>query len=207
MSEDDNMSDCEEDLVDSKELDSQDLDEPENDASSGLYSINSILKYCYAVDHREDKVICFVSIILKLIGNQCKYCPLPAKATVRAIGCALVIKLKCEAGHVFSWASSLIITKRNGQAIYKINLVFASSLLLSGNNYYKRNQCCSFMGTKCISASTFFNYQRLYLCPVILKFFTTKMVSCDLPTIYFLVPCLLGLCVVRLQAVGCYSIW
>ena len=36
MSEDDNMSGCEEDLVDSEELDSQGLDEPENDASSGL---------------------------------------------------------------------------------------------------------------------------------------------------------------------------
>ena len=70
MSEDDNMSDCEEDLVDSEELDS---DEPENDASSGLYSINSILKYCYAVDRREDKVICFVSMILKLIGSIVLY--------------------------------------------------------------------------------------------------------------------------------------
>ena len=114
------------------------------------------------------------------IGNECKYCPLPAKATVKIIGCALVIKLKCETGHVFSWASSPTITKRSGQAIYKINLLFAASLLLSGNNYYKINQCCNFMGTKCISASTFFNYQRLYLCPVISKFYTTKMVSCDM---------------------------
>ena len=95
-------------------------------------------------------------MILQLIGNQCKFCPLPAKATIRPVGCALVIKLKCEAGHVFTWASSPIIAKRNGQAIYKINLDFASSLLLSGNNFYKIDRWCSFMGTKCISASTFF---------------------------------------------------
>jgi len=134
-----------------------------------------ILKYCYVADGREDKVICFVPIILQLIGNECKYCPLPAKATVKTIGCTLVIKLKCETGHVLSWA-----TKRSGQAIYKINFVFAAPLLLSGNNCYKIKQCCNFMGTKCISASTLFNYQRLYLFPVISKFYTTKMVGCDI---------------------------
>ena len=94
-------------------------------------------------------------MILELIGDQCRHCALTAKATVRTIGCGLLIKQKCEAGHVFSWALSPIITKRNGQAIYKINLAFASSLLLSGNNFYKINQFCSFMGTKCLLASTF----------------------------------------------------
>ena len=95
-------------------------------------------------------------MILELIGDQCRHCALIAKATVKTIGCGLAIKQKRESGHVFSWASSPIITKRNGQAIYKINLAFASSLLVSGNNFYKINQFCTFMGTKCISASTFF---------------------------------------------------
>ena len=111
--------------------------------------------FCCTVDGREDKIICYVSMILvcyvsmilELIGDQCRHCALIAKATVRTIGCGLVIKQKCEAGHVFSWASSPTITKRNGQAIYKINLAFASSLLLSGNNFYKINQFCSFMRT------------------------------------------------------------
>jgi len=73
------MTAGEEELVESEVPHSQDLHKLENNASVGVYSIICVLvciKYCYAVDDKEDKVICFVSMILQLIGNQCKFCPL-----------------------------------------------------------------------------------------------------------------------------------
>jgi len=79
------MTACEEELVESEVPDSQDLRELENNAFPGVYSIICVLvciKYCYAVGDKEDKIICFVSMILQLIGNQCKFCPLPAKAAI-----------------------------------------------------------------------------------------------------------------------------
>ena len=83
------------------------------------------------------KIICCVEKILELLGNQCRACPLQWKVTSRKVGCALVLKMKCSAGHVFTWCSSPTLTNANQQAIYKINLEFASAVLFSGNNYYK----------------------------------------------------------------------
>lgn len=131
----------------------------------------------YDAGCQEAKVICFVENILQLIGNQCKACPLQCKVTSKRVGCALVLKMECDAGHVFHWSSSPVIRNAKQNSVYKVNLDFASALLFSGNNYYKIRQFCSFVGVGCISASTYFAYQRLYLCPVISEYYTMKMVS------------------------------
>ena len=84
--------------------------------------------------------------------------------------------MKCNAGHVFTWSSSPVIRNANRRAVFKCNLVFASSLLFSGNNYYKIQQFFKFMDVSCIAPSTYFTYQRLYLCPVISNFYNKKTV-------------------------------
>ena len=75
----------------------------------------------------------------------------------------LVLKMKCDAGHVFHWSSSPVIRNAKQNSVYKVNLDFASDLLFSGNNYYKIHQFCRFVGVECISPSTYFAYQRIYL--------------------------------------------
>ena len=122
--------------------------------------------------------MCYVDRLLELIGRQCKFCPLQVKVSVRTVGCSLVVKMVCSREHTFSWASSpLVTTNSNKSVLYKANLVFASALLLSGNNYYKVSQLCRFMNLKCISPSTYFAYQRPCLTPAIEKFYNKEMVS------------------------------
>ena len=123
------------------------------------------------------KVICFVDKILELIGSKCRDCQLQCNVTTRMVGCTLEVRMECSDGHRFTWASSPTMRNDNRRVIYKSNLIFASALLLSGNNYYKIHRFCSFMKMRCISPSTFFTYQRMYLCPVISNFYTKTMVN------------------------------
>lgn len=127
------------------------------------------------------KVICLVEKIVDLVGNRCKTCGIPCTVTKKVIGCALVIKMVCNAGHKFTWASSPILRNSKRSAIYQINLDFVSTLLLSGNNFYKIQQFCRFLGVKCVSSSTYFTYQQLCLCPAISEFYNRKMVSKHVP--------------------------
>ena len=128
-----------------------------------------------------EKIICFVDQILLLVGNQCRTCSLPCTVSRKVVGCALSIKMLCAAGHKFTWASSPIIRNVKRSAIYRVNLDFSASLLLSGNNFYKIQQFCRFLGVKSVSPSTYFTYQRLCLCPVISEYYNRKMVSKYVP--------------------------
>ena len=119
----------------------------------------------------------YVDKLIDLIGSQCKSCPLQSKVSARVVGCSLVIKMVCSKGHTFIWASSPVVTNSDKSILYKANLVFASALLLSGNNYYKVLQLCHFMNMKSISPSTYYTYQRLCLSPAIQKFYNKEMVS------------------------------
>ena len=122
------------------------------------------------------KVICYVEKILELLGSQCRECSLQCEVTSKKVGCALVLKMKCSAGHVFTWCSSPTVTNANQHEIYKINMDFSSAVLFSGNNYYKIRQFCRFISVEVLSPSTYFSYQRLCLCPVISDYYNRKMV-------------------------------
>lgn len=123
------------------------------------------------------KIICYLDKLLELVGCYCRVCHLPCRVKKRLFGCAISISTTCEAGHLFSWSSSPTMTNANNAVIHECNMTFASSLLLSGNNFYKIHQFCRFLNLKCISPSTFFAYQRLCLCPVIQRFYNRNMVS------------------------------
>ena len=111
------------------------------------------------------------------VGTHCRFCPLTCRVTKRMYGCVIIINTVCEAGHVFTWTSSPSMINSNNAMMYQCNMAFVSTLLLSGNNFYKICQFCRFLDMKCISPSTCFAYQRLCLCSVIQKFFDHKMVS------------------------------
>ena len=130
-----------------------------------------------AVTDSSTKVICFVDKILELIGNKCSVCQQQCAIITKVVGCALEVKSECSNGHKFTWASSPTIRNANHRVIYKSSLVFASALLLSGNNYYKIHHFCKILGVESISPTTYFTYQRLFLCPVISDFYDTAMMS------------------------------
>ena len=58
-----------------------------------------ISTYIYTGCDRR-KVICLVEKIIDLVGNQCKRCGIPCTVTKKVIGCALVIKMVCNAGYL-----------------------------------------------------------------------------------------------------------
>ena len=64
-----------------------------------------------------------------------------------------------------------------GDTSAAINFLFASSILLSGNNFEKVEQLMEFTGIKTISSSTYHLYQRMYVCPGIEKYFSQEQRS------------------------------
>jgi len=111
----------------------------------------------------------------ELAGSRCISCNCPCEITTKPAECTVVIMMKCTAGHLLTWSSSPNIRNANAHAIYKFNLVFASLLLFSGNNY-KIQQFFKFMNVSVIGPSTYFGYQQLCLCPVISNFYVNKIV-------------------------------
>jgi len=81
-------------------------------------------------------------------------------AVYRIVGCALEVKWKCSNGHKFNWASSSTIRNANRHIMYKCNLDFATTVLLSGNNYYKIRHFCKILGLESISPTTYFAFQQ-----------------------------------------------
>ena len=109
---------------------------------------HNVLFLCIFLGHthvEDAKIICYIDRLLELAGSKCRICQLPCKRSTKVVGCALEVNMVCSAGHSFNWASSPLLTNSRSSAMYKINLVFASALLLSGNNYYKIRQFCRFM--------------------------------------------------------------
>ena len=91
-------------------------------------------------------------------------------------GCCLIIHAECDNGHSFQWNSSKSFYNQNNQNIYYDNLDFASAVVLSGNNFHEIEQFFCFLNTKIISASAFFAYQRLYICPAVDRFYQAEQV-------------------------------
>lgn len=91
--------------------------------------------------------------------------------TYRFIGACVVVQSKCPCSHTYEWVSSPMHKSAKGNAIAAINLLFASSILLSGNNFEKVKQLMEFTGVQIISSSTFHLYQRVYMCPGIEELF------------------------------------
>ena len=86
----------------------------------------------------------------------------------------MIVRSICPSFHTTDWLSSPMHKNAKGDAIAAINLLFASSILLSGNNFEKVEQLMDYTGIQTISSSTFHLYQRLYICTGIEAFFAQE---------------------------------
>ena len=78
------------------------------------------------------------------------------------IGCTLEIRWKCGAGHCGEWFSSHQVNR-----VYCNNLLAAASLLFTGNNFTKLSLFSKCFNLAWIGESTYVNYQKTYLSPVV----------------------------------------
>ena len=115
----------------------------------------------------EEDIYCASVAVTKTLGPcTCLMpsCSLPVDQHITKSGAALLIKFTCPAGHCVKWTSSPSHKDSKGSSIFAINLLLANSILLSGNNIAKIDMLLDFMGVASISKSSFFLYQKQYIC-------------------------------------------
>lgn len=91
-------------------------------------------------------------------------------------GCSVKVLGVCTKGHRFIWESSDVVTSKAGGRLYVDNLNFASSLILSGNNFRKMMVFARFYGLHIIKVTAFHGYQRNIICPAVDTFYKRKQV-------------------------------
>ena len=135
---------------------------------------------CYVyLDDYGNRVVCSLDKLLELVKCRCAepWCDSLYDVRYRRCGCVIIIFGTCENGHTFEWVSSDLIFNQSQQKLYKDNLRFASSIVLSGNNLVKIQLFCQFFGIQTISKSTFHAYQQNIICPAIHRFYIMKQVN------------------------------
>lgn len=130
------------------------------------------------LDAFGNRIFCSVNKILKLAQRKCSFplCDSFYKVSYKPSGCAIIVSGICDNGHKFEWTSSESSVNQSEHTLYRDNLSFATALVLSGNNFSKIALFCKFYGVKVISKSTFYAYQRQYICAAVHHFYTTKQV-------------------------------
>ena len=136
--------------------------------------------YCLQVKRSENlsrkiSILCLCQL-LKLAHCTCSMpsCNLPVDRHITKSGAALLIKFTCPAGHCVKWTSSPSHRDSKCSSISAINLLLANSILLSGNNIAKIDMFLDFMGVASISKSSFFLYQKQYICPAIKNYWESE---------------------------------
>jgi len=126
----------------------------------------------------DARVICSVNKLLELFGKICheRQCNKEYHVTTKSIGCCLRIDAQCSNGHRHIWLSSDKIPSEKGE-IYRDNLDFASAVVLSGNHFAKIQQFCQFLNVATLSRTSYYSYQRLYICPAIDQYFAEQQVT------------------------------
>lgn len=117
---------------------------------------------------KDTKVICSLDLFLELF----KYCRHPGCANQaiikhHTIGPTLIVNWKCSSGHQGKFTSS-----KDVNDMYVNNLQTAAAILLSGNSFFKIEKMARFMGLSFFSDATFYRVQRLYLIPVVNKWWS-----------------------------------
>ena len=92
------------------------------------------------------------------------------------IGSCLQVCGCCTSGHRLDWASSDFHLNQNNSRIYNSNLSLVAAIILSGNNFAKMNICFKIMGMPIVSRTTFYSYQRYFICPAVNKFYIKEQV-------------------------------
>ena len=123
------------------------------------------------------RIICSSLKLMELFGKVCQEegCGEEYHLTDTIVGCCLTISARCSNGHLRKWSLSERITNSNG-SVFLDNLDFATALVLSGNHFTKMQQFGRFFEMAVLSHSSFYSYQRLYICPVINNFYEKQQV-------------------------------
>ena len=113
---------------------------------------------------KEKNFLCSLDLFLDLFVGCCRIqgCSNVPEVKHYFVGTVVVITTKCQAGHIFKFASS-----REVNGLYANNLQSAAAILLSGNNFSKVNRMAEFLGLSFLSEATFYRIQRLYLFPAV----------------------------------------
>ena len=83
--------------------------------------------------------MCSVDKLLELVGSKChtEGCDRNCNFTHEFIGCCMVVRGLCSAGHAFTWESSDVKLNKIGSRVYTDNLGVASCAVVSGNSFGK----------------------------------------------------------------------
>ena len=131
---------------------------PEDFVRQASSNVNSEL-----VQVNERRFICSITKLNELFS----FCMdidfrMPVFVRERFVGSSLKINWRCKSGHEGDWHSSSQVKK-----VYVDNIMAASSLLFSGNNFTKFLLFAKCMQLAFFSSSTFYSYQKRYLVPEI----------------------------------------
>ncbi|XP_019861927.1 PREDICTED: uncharacterized protein LOC100634668 [Amphimedon queenslandica] len=128
---------------------------------------------------RHKRIIVSIANLKQLFPSHCSIAECSNKLynTAKLIGSSLKVTSTCTAGHVTQWSSSDPHYDKKNSAINENDLLFAASILFSGNHYAKISQFCSILGLACITEAMFYRYQKLYLIPTVEKFWTQHITS------------------------------
>jgi len=115
--------------------------------------------------------------LIQLANGKCQEinCELSREVFYEVTAGCVLIKGSCKNGHRFFWSSSEFQANRSHAKIFDIN-VLSSAIVLSGNSYAKIKMLFDFIHLAIISESTFYSYQRQFICPTINKHYTTEQV-------------------------------
>ena len=121
---------------------------------------------------------------MELAGGKCQAanCRHNRQVAYEVTGCCLLISGVCQDGHQFNWSSSEFHANKNHTKIFDINLLLASAIVLSGNSFAKVKMLFNFMHLAIISKTTFYTYQRRFICPTVNAFYIQEQVC-----IYYIV--------------------
>ncbi|XP_052684568.1 uncharacterized protein LOC128190849 [Crassostrea angulata] len=151
-------------------------DDPADAAETDYKRVNSIEDVETLITDRP--LLVYQQPLLDLANTQistiCKICNEAVSICVDNIGSATYLKWVCKLGHVANrWCSQSILNRR----MHAGDLVFASAILLSGNNFQKISTLAKFLKLPILSSSSFHRIQKTYLVPSIDRFWIQKQES------------------------------
>ena len=125
--------------------------------------------YCYFT-YDSTKVLVDIKKLKALVSPICKQCGQPVDILHTFKGCGVWLDIKCNNGHLYTWASSDIHYNKKEIAISKNDLLMGASILFSGSHFSTVKKMCDLLNLRCIHEKTFYRYQRVYYTPVVTSF-------------------------------------
>ena len=116
---------------------------------------------------------------MQLASGKCQeaHCDANREVSYEVNGSCLQLSRMCQNSHRYKWSSSEFHINKSQAKIFDSNVLLASVIALSGNSYAKIKMLFDFMSLAIISPTTFYNYQRHFICPEGNKFYVQEQVN------------------------------